>query len=159
MDKKKDFHTVRGYQLMEQHRRLLTPAMEDYLEMIYRGSLETGYIRINTLAELLHVQPPSATKMVQKLASIQLVKYQKYGIILLTDTGMNLGKYLFDRHNTIERFLSNIGVNENLLIETELMEHNISASTLHRFNMINDFISDNPEVVELFNNYIKSRES
>jgi len=29
----KGFHTVRGYQLMEQDHRLLTSAMEDYLEM------------------------------------------------------------------------------------------------------------------------------
>jgi hypothetical protein len=43
-----EFHTVRGYQLLEQHRKILTPAMEDYLEMIYRNSLVKGYIRINT---------------------------------------------------------------------------------------------------------------
>ncbi|HEX2938259.1 MAG TPA: DtxR family transcriptional regulator, partial [Ruminiclostridium sp.] len=47
-----DFHTVRGYQILEQHRKLLTPAMEDYLEMIYRHSLTESYMRVNTLAQL-----------------------------------------------------------------------------------------------------------
>jgi len=31
-----EFHTVRGYQLIEQEKKLLTSAMEDYLEMIFR---------------------------------------------------------------------------------------------------------------------------
>ena len=63
----KGFHTVRGYQLLEQNKRLLTSAMEDYLEMICRNSLQDGYIRINKLAELLNVKASSASKMVQKL--------------------------------------------------------------------------------------------
>ena len=32
------FHTVRGYQLLEQNKSVLTSAMEDYLEMIYRNN-------------------------------------------------------------------------------------------------------------------------
>ncbi|GAE87129.1 iron-dependent transcriptional repressor [Acetivibrio straminisolvens JCM 21531] len=32
-----EFHTVRGYQLIEQEKKLLTSAMEDYLEMIFRN--------------------------------------------------------------------------------------------------------------------------
>ena len=69
---KKNFHTVRGYQLLEQKKRTLTPAMEDYLEMIYRSSLKDGYIRISTLSALLNVRAPSATKMVQKLTALDL---------------------------------------------------------------------------------------
>ncbi|HBM75724.1 MAG TPA: DtxR family transcriptional regulator, partial [Clostridiaceae bacterium] len=51
----------------EQEKRVLTSSMEDYLEMIYRNSLEAGSMRINTLSELLNVRPSSTTKMVQKL--------------------------------------------------------------------------------------------
>jgi len=60
-----EFHTVRGYQLIEQEKKLLTSAMEDYLEMIFRNIKKEGYMRINTLAEMLNVRPSSATKMVQ----------------------------------------------------------------------------------------------
>lgn len=144
LDGSNEFHTVRGYQLLDQHRKLLTPAMEDYIEMIYRYSLSEGYLRINTLSELLNVQPPSATKMVQKLTNMELVNYRKYGIISLTKAGAEMGKFLFDRHNVIEEFLKNIGAGENNLTETELIEHNISASTMGRMKLFNMFVQENP---------------
>ena len=156
MDEILGFHTVRGYQLLEQHRKLLTPAMEDYLEMIYRNSLVEGYMRVNTLSELLNVQPPSTTNMVQKLTRLELLNYKKYGIIFLTDTGKELGKYLFERHKIIETFLKNIGVNENLLTETELIEHSISASTLNKFELFNRYFKDHPTFVQSLEEYILS---
>lgn len=139
------FHTVRGYQLLDQHRKRLTSAMEDYMEMIYRNYLIEGSMRINALAELLNVQPPSATKMIQKLTRLELVNYKKYGIITLTKAGLELGKFLFDRHNIIESFLKNLGARENVLIETELIEHSISAFTVHRLDLFNSFIKENPD--------------
>lgn len=141
------FHTVRGYQLLEQNKKLLTSAMEDYLEMIYRNSLVEGYMRINTLAELLNVAASSATKMVQKLNILGLIDYKKYGIIFLTEDGKELGKYLLERHNIIELFLKNLGVEEDLLTETELIEHNVSASTLQKISTFNRFLKDNPDIV------------
>jgi Mn-dependent DtxR family transcriptional regulator len=121
--------------------------MEDYLEMIYRNSLVEGYMRINTLAELLNVAASSATKMVQKLNILGLIDYKKYGIIFLTEDGKELGKYLLERHNIIELFLKNLGVEEDLLTETELIEHNVSASTLQKISTFNRFLKDNPDIV------------
>ena len=62
---KKDFYTFREY--MKNVDKLLTASMEDYLEMIYRLSYDNGFTRIHELSSALNVQPPSATKMVQKL--------------------------------------------------------------------------------------------
>lgn len=142
------FHTVRGYQLLQQNKKLLTPAMEDYLEMIYRNSLSEGYMRINTLSEFLNVAAPSATKMVQKLKIAGLLDYKKYGIIFLTDNGKEIGKFLLQRHNIIEIFLHNLGVKDDLLTETELIEHNISATTLQKINIYNKFIEQNPDIIQ-----------
>ncbi len=147
------FHTVRGYELLQQNKKLLTSAMEDYLEMIYRNSLIEGYMRINTLSELLNVQAPSATKMVQKLARLGLLKYEKYGIIFLTENGSEIGKYLLQRHNIIEAFLRNLGVEENLLLETELVEHILLADTIHRIEMFNRFVEQRPEWIKQFERY------
>lgn len=150
MDESSGFHTVRGYQLLEKNKKLLTPAMEDYLEMIYRNSLNNGYMRINTLSELLHVAAPSATKMVQKLNQYGLLDYKKYGIIFLTESGAELGKYLLERHNIIEMFLVNLGVTENTLLETELIEHSISIPTLHKLDMFNEFLQENPDILKQY---------
>lgn len=142
------FHTVRGYQLLEQNKKLLTPAMEDYLEMIYRNSLVEGYMRINILSELLNVAAPSATKMVQKLFHLGLLNYKKYGIIFLTENGREVGKVLLQRHEIIEIFLNSLGVKENTLIETELIEHYISTTTLNRISIFNQFLIHNPDITK-----------
>lgn len=155
MEELSKFHTVRGYQLLMQNKNLLTSSMEDYLEMIYRNSLTEGYMRINTISELLNVAAPSATKMVQKLSKIGLLQYKKYGIIFLTDNGRELGKFLLDRHNIIESFLINLGADEDVLLETELVEHSISAGTLSTLNMFNKFLSLNPDLIQKFRDFCK----
>jgi len=148
-----EFHTVRGYQLINQDKKLLTPAMEDYLEMIYRNSLQEGYMRINTLSELLNVKPSSATKMVQKLTELELLDYKKYGIIFLTDKGKEVGQFLLNRHNIIEKFLQTIGISENILVETELIEHNVGDKTLQNIDILNTFFQQNPDTFEKFKDY------
>lgn len=153
MDEGSKFHTVRGYQLLEQNKKLLTSAMEDYLEMIYRNSLIVDYMRINTLSELLNVAASSTTKMVQKLSALGLLDYKKYGIIFLTEDGKELGKFLLQRHNVIELFLKNLGVKEDILIETELIEHNISASTLQKMSNLNRFFEQNPDILKKYEQF------
>ncbi|HZK70371.1 MAG TPA: iron dependent repressor, metal binding and dimerization domain protein [Clostridia bacterium] len=156
MDDNKKFHTVRGYQILDQNKKLLTSGMEDYLEMIYRNSLIDGYMRINTLSELLNVQASSTTKMVQKLTVLGLLDYKKYGIIFLTKNGKEIGKYLLERHYIIENFLKFIGVGESVLQETELIEHYITESTLRKIELINNFFNNNPEYHKKFEQYKKN---
>jgi DtxR family Mn-dependent transcriptional regulator len=94
--------------------------------------------------------------MVQKLAKLGFLDYKKYGIILLTEKGMSLGEFLLKRHNIIEKFLKNIGIKENLLIETELIEHNVSSNTVKSINQLNLFFQTHPEVLK---EYARFKES
>jgi len=150
----KEFHTVRGYQLLRQNNKLLTSSMEDYLEMIYRNTREKSYVRINELAEQLNVRASSATKMVQKLGGYGLIEYKKYGTIELTKAGKDLGKYLLNRHRIIEKFLNMIGITENLLVETELIEHNISANTLQHLDILNHFFLSYPDLLKKYRAFV-----
>ena len=149
-----EFHTVRGYQLLQQNNKPLTSAMEDYLEMVCRNTEAEGYVRINELAEKLNVRASSATKMIQKLGELGFIKYKRYGIIEITETGKELGEYLLKRHSIIEQFLGMIGITDNLLIETELIEHYVSANTLRRLEIVNKFFSANPELLRRLKGYI-----
>ncbi len=149
----KSFHTVRGYQLMEQNKRNLTSAMEDYLEMIYRNSMEEGYLRIGTLAKLLNVSAPSASKMVQRLSELGLVKFQKYGIIMINENGKELGEYLLERHELLEYFLKLLGCDDDLLQQTELIEHNITPKLLQNIKLLNDFFVDNKDIMKKYDEY------
>lgn len=145
---------MRGYELLKKDRELLTPSMEDYLEMIYRYIIEEGSIRINTLAELLHVQAPSASKTVKRLYELGIVEYEGYGLVTLTNEGMDIGEFLLQRHGAIYEFLGNLGVEENILMDTEMIEHNVSMETLERIELFNEFCRLNPKWGKEFRKFI-----
>ena len=151
---KNDFYTFNEY--MKKENNLLTASMEDYLEMIYRLCLNTGFTRIHELSDALNVQPPSATKMVQKLAELKLLKYKKYGVLVLEEVGEKLGEQLLNRHNIIESFLKILDVSEaEILEETEKIEHTISNQTTKCFQDFVEFIKDNPNIIVEFKTYRK----
>lgn len=147
------FYTVRGYELQRYNRTMLTPALEDYLEMIYRSSLNESYIRISILAQLLNVKDSSASKMVKKLGELGFVNYEKYGIVTLTDKGKELGKELLKRHDIIKKFLMFIGCNEDALIQTELIEHIITDDTVENVQILYDFFHSKSDILEEYINY------
>ena len=146
MKMNREFHTVRGYQMLNSESKVLTSSMEDYLEMIYRICLENGYARINQLADKLNVRPSSTTKVVQKLYELGFVDYHRYGIIHLMENGKSIGEFLLERHEIIEEFLGNIGVKETLLKDTELIEHDVSLSALEAITSLNKFLTVNPQI-------------
>lgn len=151
----KNYYTFGEY--MKNNDSELTASMEDYLEMIYRLSLEKGFTRINELSEALHVHAPSATKMVQRLGAQKLLKYEKYGVITLQDEGKTMGEMLIKRHENIETFLKLMGVQEHLILkETEKIEHTISPETAVCFKNYISFINENPDILDRYNNYMKN---
>jgi len=151
------FYTVRGYELLHSHGDSLTPAMEDYLEMICRRAGEDD-LRVGELADRLNVKASSATKMLQRLGALGLINYRRYGVVELTDAGAELGTYLLRRHAAVERFLSDIGISGNLLRETELIEHDISAETLKRIEITSGFFEENPDVRKRLSAFMELRE-
>lgn len=149
------FRTVRGYELQGSNKTLLTSSLEDYLEMIFRYSLKNPYIRINILAMLLNVRDSSASKMVKKLGEMGYVNYEPYGIVTLTDEGKELGELLLRRHNIIEEFLAFIGSKEDALIQTELIEHNITDNTVSSMEILFNFFRDNKDIMDRYMEYKK----
>ncbi len=159
MDKDREFHTYRGYQLLKQDQQSLTPSMEDYLEMIFRFCDKNKHIRINQLADELNVQASSATKNVQKLSELGLLKYEKYGIIEMTEEGKDIGHFLLKRHMIIETFLSKLGIKASLLKDTEMIEHNISAATVNSIELLSEFLDAYPDILDKFNKWRRERDS
>lgn len=148
-----DFHTFSEYMKKD---NFLTASMEDYLEMIYRLSARTGFVRIHELSDALNVQPPSATRMVQRLGELNLLQYEKYGVIILKEKGKELGEVLLKRHNIIESLLRLLGTPEEMILnETEKVEHTLSNETIRYFEEFITFIRDNPDVLVRFNDYRK----
>jgi Mn-dependent DtxR family transcriptional regulator len=92
--------------------------------------------------------------MVQRLGELNLIQYERYGVILLKEDGRKLGEFLLRRHNMVESFLSLLGIpEEQILTETEKMEHTISENTVKCFEEFISFIKDNPDVIYRFQTY------
>jgi len=152
MDKK--FYTFNEY--LRKNEKLLSPSEEDYMEVIYRLSLETGFTRVSRLASALNVQPPSVTKMIQRFAELDLVEYERYGVIKLKPLGMEIGKNLLERHNLVEEFLELLNVKKALLETTEKLEHTISEEVFSGLKNLISFFKDNPEILEEYKEYISA---
>lgn len=149
------FYTARGYEITAKEGSL-TPSMEDYIEMIYRLSRENGYTRVNDLAESLNVQPPSVTKMIQKLSEKALLEYEKYGMIHLTDEGKQAGHYFLDRHNTLKEFLQLIQATDDLQKDVETIEHYITFNTYKVISALVSFFNENQEIVKQLHTYMET---
>ena len=128
MNDGRGFYTQKGYQLNETNN--LTASMEDYLEMICRLLKDRDVVRINEIAEKLHVKPSSASKMVSNLKMAGYIDFKKYGYVVLTKKGVELGEYLLYRHDVIHDFLCKLNNTDNELNQVEKIEHFLNESTI-----------------------------
>ncbi len=129
-----EFRTLTGYRQAED--KNMTEAMEDYLEMIYRTEGDGGIIRVSDLAAQLHVRPSSASRMVTKLAEGGFLRYEKYGVIRMTEAGRAMGEYLLWRHDVLHRFFCKLNGTDNELTQVEQVEHFMSEETVRNLERL-----------------------
>ena len=138
-----EYFTVRGYQLFSQNDTLkLSASEEDYMEMICRRMRDDGHIRVNTLADWLHVKPSSASKMLIRLKQIGLVVYERYGTVTVTKRGWEIGTYLLWRHDVVISFFTALctGEEKELFREAELVEHDLLPITAEYLKAVTDYL-------------------
>ncbi len=128
------FYTLKGYQLLETD--TLTPAMQDYLEMICRMLRSAEVVRMRDLADRLHVRPSSASKMTTHLKENGYVDFQKYGFIVTTAKGAEIGRYLLHRHDVLHRFLCLLNRSDNELEQVEKIEHFLNMQTIKNIEFL-----------------------
>lgn len=128
------FYTLKGYARSESAE--LTSAMEDYLEMIARLGARGEPVRAGALSRLLHVRPPSVTKMVQQLVHLGFLDAEKYGVITLTDKGREAGSYLLYRHAVLNRFLCALNGTASELEQVEKIEHFLNRATIENLDRL-----------------------
>jgi len=153
----KGFYTF--YKYMGKEFNNLSASEEDYIEMIYRITFENNKeARINDLATILHVKPPSVTKMIKRLDTMGFVKYKKYGTVTLEEKGNIMGSFLLKRHEIIEKFLKLVVYEngcdeEKILEETEKIEHTISNEALKGIDNVVEFFSTNADVKKIYDEF------
>ncbi|MGI6151761.1 MAG: metal-dependent transcriptional regulator [Christensenellales bacterium] len=110
----------------------ISTSSENYLEVIYNLSKDTGSVRSVDVANSLGVSKASVNKAVSILREAGMVEQELYGAITLTPLGESRAREVFRRHCTIKRFLIRIlGVSEEVAEKDACrMEHVISAETM-----------------------------
>ena len=131
MDK---YYTLKGYKIRNKNK--ITEAMEDYIEMIYKNTKDKNEISIKEISNLLNVKYSSTTNMLDRLKELELVNYDKYKKISLTEKGIHLGKYLLYRHDIITTFFKLLNKNDYHLEEVEKIEHYLSVKTIKNLEKI-----------------------
>lgn len=131
---------------------------EDYLEVIYELMKAKGYAKQRDISKILNVKASSVTKMLKKLASKEMINYEKYGGVSLTNKGMKVAQDIIEKHKKLIDFLMLLGVDEKSAnIEAESLEHVISEETLKKLYLLYKFIMENESIKKGLVNYLNKK--
>jgi DtxR family Mn-dependent transcriptional regulator len=123
-----------------------TQAVEDYLKTIYKLQCEYGRVPTTALADCLSVTPASVSGMIKKLADMQLVGYQPYQGVVLTEAGRKIALEVLRHHRLIELFLAEaLGVPwDRVHDEAHKIEHVLSEDIADRIDAVLDHPTTDP---------------
>ncbi|MCI4457426.1 MAG: metal-dependent transcriptional regulator [Desulfurococcaceae archaeon] len=117
---------------------------EDYLEAIYKLSFEGKKVSVTNLAKILNVKPSSVVEQLRKLSDKKLIIYKKGEEIRLTRKGSRLARQIFERHNILKKFLTEILMLPEEIAEKDAcsMEHYLHKDTIERLKKLTIYVLD-----------------
>jgi DtxR family Mn-dependent transcriptional regulator len=80
-------------------------AIEDYLKTIYALEQDESPVSTSRIALARSVKPGSATSMIQRLARLNLVNYEKHYGAALTEAGKQIALEVIRHHRLVELYL------------------------------------------------------
>lgn len=107
----------------------ITISKENYLKTIAEAEAEGETVIASTLVRWLSVSPPAVTMAIRRLRRDGLIKVGKKGDIKLTEEGRAIADRLRQRHQLIERMLTEVFGMEWYKVhdEAEQIEHAVST--------------------------------
>lgn len=119
-----------------------TASMEDYLEAVAVLRSKRRVVRVKHISQELGVKAPSVTAALRKLSDDGLVEHERYGQVKLTPAGDRTARDVFNRHEVLRRFLTDVlGVNvETARNDACRMEHSISPVALERLSKFLEYL-------------------
>ncbi|MCP5101038.1 MAG: metal-dependent transcriptional regulator [Chloroflexi bacterium] len=103
-------------------------AIEDYLKTIFNLSQKESPVSTSRISEARDVKPASATSMIQRLAKLNLVNYEKHYGVTLTESGRKLALEVIRHHRLLELYLMQaLGFSwDEVHEQADVLEHVIS---------------------------------
>ena len=100
---------------------------EMYLEAIYVLSLKKGFVRSVDVSEYRNYSKPSVSRGIGLLKDGGYVLMDRDGGLTLTEAGRAAAEKIYNRHTTLTKFLSLLGVDEAIAEDDACrIEHVIS---------------------------------
>ena len=105
---------------------------EMYLESIYVLSRTKGFVRSIDVSEYRNYSKPSVSRAIGLLKEGGYVLMDRDGGLSLTEAGRAVAEKIYDRHTTLTKFLSLLGVDEEIAQEDACrIEHCISDESFY----------------------------
>ena len=119
-------------------KKKLTSNMEDYMETIFVLQKEHGHAHVRDIAKIIRIKMPSVSEALRKLKKSNLVNYNRYSSVTLTQKGKTIAQKVIKRHQVLYRFLHNVlRVGSGIAQEDACrIEHVISHQTLKRLEKL-----------------------
>ena len=103
---------------------------EDYLEQILMLLEQKGHARSVDIAAGLNVSKPSVSVAMKKLKENGYIMMGADNLISLTDKGYAIARRIYDRHQTLTKYLMQLGVSAQTAREDACkIEHDLSEES------------------------------
>ena len=113
---------------------------ENYIETIYMLKIRQGDVRSIDIANELGFSKPSVSIAMKKLRENGYISMAPDGSITLNDSGLEIARRVYGRHQIITRLFTLLGVSqEQAAVDACKVEHDLSTETFAR---ICDFVRE-----------------
>ena len=118
---------------------MISKSLEEYLKTMYVLKIQSDQIRVTDIANKLNVSKASVNKAVNNLKDENLVNYEAYGSIELTNEGEELAKKVLEAYDIGVLFFRDVlGLDEEKA--TNEAEHLKSAISDEAFNSLAKYV-------------------
>ena len=113
---------------------MISKSLEQYLKTMYILKKQNGNIRVTDIAKKMNCTKPSVNKAIHNLKDNNLLNYESYGAIELTEEGENLAKKILEAYDIVYLFLKEVlGLDsEKAEVEAEKIKLAITDETINK---------------------------
>lgn len=124
----------------------MTLTEENYLKALFHLSLENEEVSVLDLSKSLNIKMPTVNSMVKKLSAKELISYEKYKPLTLTQGGKRAAGLIIRKHRLVEMFLvEHLGFGWDEVHEiAEQIEHIKSKRFFDRIDQLLDYPKVDP---------------
>jgi DtxR family Mn-dependent transcriptional regulator len=136
----------------------LSESLEDYLEVILDLEETNKVARSKDIADKLGIQRGSVTGALKSLEEKQLINYEPYSFITLTEKGARIAKTISRRHQILKAFLVKVLQLDEPKAESTAcrMEHTVDEASIQRLVCFVEYLNNcprtGPDWIEAFLN-------